>query len=102
MKKTIQSLVRHVLLFVAILVSFTRCGDDTPEIIEINPAFGEYISAFTSGVISKESTIRIRLIESNPNFSDNGEPLDDDLFDFSPSIDGEAYWIDERLSLIHI
>ncbi len=79
-----------------IITTFIRCGNDPNEIIEINPAFGQYISAFTSGVISSESTIRIRLMENNVYFNDSGEPIDKNIFNFSPSMEGNAYWIDER------
>lgn len=61
---------------------------------EMNPAFAKYIEAFTSGVISKQSAIRIQLAgEVNVTHAQN-EPLEEDVFSFSPSIKGKAYWVD--------
>ncbi|MBL4670402.1 MAG: hypothetical protein JKY30_14220 [Flavobacteriales bacterium] len=96
-----NSILQKGITFIIILTAFVRCGNDPNEIIEINPAFSEHISAFTSGVISSESTIRIRLMENNIHFKDDGEPIDNDLFDFSPNIKGDAYWIDERTIEFH-
>lgn len=96
-----NSFLRKGITLLFILTSFVGCKTNNEEIIEINPAFSQYISAFTSGVISSESNIRIRLMENNSHYSDNGEPIDQQLFDFSPKIDGEAYWIDERTIEFH-
>ncbi len=58
----------------------------------INPAFASYISAYTSGTISRESTIRIQLAG---NFGDSSKVgSETDVFEFSPGIKGKAQWID--------
>lgn len=65
-------------------------------IIKVNPAFKEYVSAFTSGIISTESTIKVRL---NLDIADSAmfeKPVTEELFDFSPDISGKSYWIDTR------
>lgn len=61
----------------------------------IDPGFIGYITAFTSGVISNQSTIKIRLTEP---FSGAmvGKEVDKELFDFSPNIEGNSYWIDDQ------
>jgi uncharacterized protein YfaS (alpha-2-macroglobulin family) len=51
-----------------------------------------FISAYTSGVISIEAPIRIRLAQEHEKFEQNSI-IEKKLFDFSPSIDGDAYWI---------
>ncbi|MGD1846000.1 MAG: alpha-2-macroglobulin [Salibacteraceae bacterium] len=76
------------------LLLVTCSGDKMPP--KINPAFSAYISAFTSGVISGESIIRIRLAEPYSGELQTDQPIDDDLFDFDPGIDGEAWWVDPR------
>lgn len=91
--------IKNIILAVLTL-AFIGCGNEE-EIIEINPAFSEHISAFTSGVISSESTIRVRLMKNSLHFKDDGEPIEKELFDFDPSIDGEAYWINERTIEFH-
>ena len=62
----------------------------------IDPEFSKYIESYTTGVISKESTIRIRLAGGVETSHVQNEPLSDNIFDFSPSIKGKAYWIDAR------
>lgn len=61
-----------------------------------NPEFSTYISAYTSGIISKESTIRILLTAETEVPVEIGKPVDKKLFSFSPSIKGSAVWLDSR------
>ena len=60
----------------------------------VNPEFGKYIESYTTGVISKESTIRIKLAGDVQTTHVQNEALSDDVFSFSPSIKGKAYWVD--------
>ncbi|MCX6257841.1 MAG: MG2 domain-containing protein [Bacteroidia bacterium] len=62
----------------------------------VNPAFREYISAFTSGVISTHSTIKIRLANDYCDTIAINSPAPSGLFSFSPDIKGSAWWIDKR------
>src|ERR1700743_271618 len=62
----------------------------------VDPAFSKYIESYTSGIISKEGTIRIRLAGQVPTTHVQNDKLPDGAFDFSPSIKGKAYWVDER------
>lgn len=60
----------------------------------MNPALAKYIEAYTAGVISRQSTIRVQLT-SNANVTHTqNEPIEEEIFDFSPNIKGKAYWID--------
>ena len=60
---------------------------------EIDKAFKAYITAFTSGEVSKKSDIRIEL--ANPVSPDAiGEPVDLDVFEFSPAVEGKTIWLD--------
>jgi uncharacterized protein YfaS (alpha-2-macroglobulin family) len=62
----------------------------------VDPAFSKYIESYTTGVISKESPIRIRLASQVQVTHQQNEQLSDDLFDFSPSVKGKAHWVDAR------
>src|SRR5579864_5981036 len=62
----------------------------------VDPAFAKYIESFTSGIISKDGTIRIRLSGDVPISHLQNDQLPDKTFEFSPSIKGKAYWIDEQ------
>jgi len=61
----------------------------------INPAFKSYISAFTGGVISRESPIQIKFVSEIAKPEEINQPVEKSLFDFSPGIKGTATWIDK-------
>jgi len=60
----------------------------------MNPALARYIEAYTAGVISKQSTIRVQLTGNVNITHTQNEALKAEVFDFSPDIEGKAYWID--------
>jgi len=62
----------------------------------INPAFSKYIESYTSGVISRTNTIRIKLTDEVQTSHAENEPVEDGIFSFSPSIKGKAYWVDAQ------
>ncbi len=63
---------------------------------EINPEFATYISAFTSGYVSSGSPVRIKFSSDLAGNAPLNTPLDKELFDISPGIEGEATWKDPR------
>ncbi len=65
-------------------------------ILESDPGFSKYIEAYTSGVISKKNTIRIQLASEVSTSHALNETIQQNLFSFSPSVAGKAYWTDER------
>lgn len=62
----------------------------------INPAFGEYISSYTAGVINSGSSIRIALSQDVVDSLAVGAPTSAKLFEFSPPVKGETVWLDRR------
>ncbi|TZF83653.1 hypothetical protein FW774_09255 [Pedobacter sp. BS3] len=58
--------------------------------------YAQYIDAYTSGIISKKSAIRIHLTGSVQTLGAVGEADKRELFSFSPEIKGKAYWIDAQ------
>jgi alpha-2-macroglobulin len=60
------------------------------------PKFNPAISAFTAGIISSESTIRVRLASDYSGEMNPSTPIVTTLFHFSPEIKGEAFWLDNR------
>ncbi|RFM35056.1 hypothetical protein DXN04_06565 [Chitinophaga silvisoli] len=78
-------------IFCLLLSCFSACKQSRKA---MNPALAKYIDAYTAGVISKQSTIRVQLT-SNVNVTHTqNEPVSEELFDFSPSIKGKAFWVD--------
>ncbi len=65
-------------------------------IIEHNSKFDPYISAYTHGMISKKSPIRIVFRQKMVEISKVNEKVDNDFLDFHPSLDGKLEWINTR------
>ncbi|MEO6302463.1 MAG: MG2 domain-containing protein [Bacteroidia bacterium] len=100
---------------------FSSCFQTKPKINTINPAFGKYISGYTSGMVSRKSTIRIELshgLNENKVASVTTTPdtsiantiaaaniltqlpdsaLLKDAFTFEPAIKGRAVWISDKV-----
>lgn len=58
--------------------------------------YAEYISAYTSGVVSKKSSITVKLTESTAASIKKEEIDATSLFEFSPSLSGKATWVDDK------
>jgi len=90
---------RYTLLLAFFVLLITSCKQKPGPVTEIDPEFTSYITAFTSGHISNEAGIRIRLAE---DFTAEGaevelnQSIEDKLFKFQPSLKGTAYFIDPQ------
>ena len=62
----------------------------------LNPAFGEYISSYTAGVVGSGSTIRIILAQDAVDSAAIGQETSVKLFSFSPALSGKTVWLDRR------
>lgn len=62
----------------------------------INPAYKEYISAYTAGYVSVESKIVIVLQEETIAEIEEGKEVDNTLFEFNPDIEGKLTWLDKK------
>ena len=64
---------------------------------EIFPSleFAPYVSAYTGGVISSNSTIRVELAQKQ-EIIELGAEAKERLFSFSPTLKGKTYWVDNR------
>lgn len=83
--------IAALLVCLATLSLITACNHTKKT---MNPAFAKYIEAYTAGIISKQSAIRVQLGgQVNVTHTQN-EPLEKSVFDFSPSIKGKAFWVD--------
>ena len=94
-----ESLKRLPILVLALLVcalSITLSSCKRKKIIEVDPEFAKYIEAYTSGVVSKKSSIRIQLATDAAATHTVNENIKEDLFEFSPAVEGKAFWVDAR------
>jgi len=84
----------RILLFLSVLIFHNSCKKESkPQTID--PAFAGYISAFTTGIISNQDPITVRLTEPREDVLP-GDIIEDELFQFSPSIEGQAHWVDNQ------
>jgi alpha-2-macroglobulin len=93
-KKIAIGAVGVAVFAVAIFYFTTGKSDKQPGYI--NPAFGEYISTYTAGVIPSASTLRIVLAKDVADSASIGQESSAKLFDFKPSIKGKTFWLDAR------
>ncbi|MCP4310628.1 MAG: hypothetical protein GY790_05150 [Bacteroidetes bacterium] len=87
MKKTIC-----ILLVISALAACTSKKTDIPH---IDPAFTNYISGFTSGVISASSNLTIQLV-SDISQAVREETLEKSLLECKPAVKGSYLWLDSR------
>ena len=88
---------RIVSLFIlSIGVFFTACKQKKEDkYTYVNPEYSTYISAFTSGDVSRGKAIKVVLTQPIDTSKFRiGEALSDDLFDLSPGINGIARYSD--------
>lgn len=83
-----------VWLFVATTLSLVACKNKTA--VSVNPEFAKYINSYTSGVVSKKTSIKIELATDASVTHTLNEALTENLFSFSPSVKGKAFWIDAK------
>jgi hypothetical protein len=91
--------IANVCLFISLvicLIFISACTATKQKLIDVDPAFSQYVEAYTSGVVSKKSVIKIRLAADAAVTHTLNETVKEDLFDFTPSVTGKAYWTDAR------
>jgi len=86
--------LRLSILLILTVILMPSCKKNVPH--AVNPAFRQYIEAFTSGVISTHASIKIRLTTEFVDSVLFNQPVEEKLIDFSPSVKGKLYWIDSR------
>ena len=79
--------------FLLFLLTLSSCKDDNG--FAVNPEFAKYISAFTYGVVSNQTTIKVQLVQEVAE-AKAGEEVKEELIEFSPAIEGKAYWLDKQ------
>ncbi len=85
----------RTLLCLTVILSLFSCSKKE-KWIDVDPAFGTYIDAYTTGIISKTTAVRIQLAADANTTHAVGEEVKESLFSFSPSVKGKAFWLDAR------
>ncbi|MCX6267440.1 MAG: MG2 domain-containing protein [Bacteroidetes bacterium] len=93
----------YVYLILAGIVGFSGAmlflahgGTGRHGLVRVNPAFRQYVQAFTSGTISTHGTIKVRLADDFADTVSFNTPLATAYFKFTPDIKGKTFWSDSR------
>ena len=77
----------------ALMVGLSACkGQRGAPQHDVDPAFGEYVAAYTTGLVSAQSPIRLQLAKPSPRFDGEGHEAPSRLFELQPSVKGRAVW----------
>lgn len=87
-KHRIADKLFFLLLTIAV---FSSCANSKKDIVP-SAEYAPFVNAYTGGVISQTSNIRIELTQDQPMVDLNNE-LKENPFSFSPSLKGKAYWV---------
>ncbi len=92
------SKLNHLLLlgFIFSLLTITSCKKTDYSAKSMPESIGTYIYAYTSGVISRGSEVKIRF--NAPVIAEDkiGSEVDKKVLNISPSVEGKASWEDDR------
>ncbi|HRF39099.1 MAG TPA: hypothetical protein PK198_09940, partial [Saprospiraceae bacterium] len=81
----------------AVISSTVSCTKKPDNISRVIPeSIGAYVYAFTSGMISKASHIKVQFATAAVEAASVGKEAAAGLISFSPGIKGKAVWEDER------
>ncbi|MFC4263530.1 alpha-2-macroglobulin [Ferruginibacter yonginensis] len=95
-KSNINIFTKLIVIFFGITIIAVSCKKSSNKWIDVDPAFAKYVEAYTTGVISKTSSIRVQLSTEAATTHTVGQPVDDNIFELSPSVKGKATWVDAR------
>ncbi len=98
MKFSFKQTLPHFFFF-ALLVLLSACNNEEQRAKPLPTGVNSYVYAYTSGVISKAASVRIRFAKSPVSDEQMSEPVDANLLSFSPAIEGEALWEDAQTLL---
>ncbi len=97
MKHINANKISKVFFSLFLLFVLSKCGTNKEaREYSFNEAFTPYIGAYSTGKISRQSTIKVRLNQNVVDQEKVGIAQLDKAFSFKPEIEGKSIWIDER------
>jgi len=84
------------LLAFSVLLILTGCGKKGNRADFDTPEFNPLISAFTSGVISSESSVKVRFAESFADSVVPNTPVKEGVMTLEPTADGTVWYVDQQ------
>ena len=100
MQKSIFLSAPFFLLFALVLLLFSSCKENTTTNIPKPPAeISNFVYAYTSGVVSKTTPIRVRFTSEAVAVEEVGKTVETNLYSMQPKVEGKAIWEDTRTIL---
>ncbi len=96
MNKRILSLSGIAILALATIIFGFIYFSDSKKVTADNPQFRKYISAYTGGMISKKSSIKIKLLSDVAEKIHQQGDLNNKTIKIDPNVKGKVRWIDEQ------
>lgn len=95
--KKIGIIAGAVVIIAGVVLTLFLSKSNKNESFAVDSKFNRYISAFTSGVVSKDADIKIRFNTPIVDEEACGPdlPINDKILVVSPSIKGKLYWLDQ-------
>lgn len=84
------------ILILSLVVGLVGCGKKQ-KTTHIDPGYGQYVTAFTSGVIAKQAPIKIQFAKDVSFSYTPDKAIEDGLLKFRPAVEGKAYMKNPRL-----
>ena len=82
------------LILLTVIAGFSSCKSNQKDIIP-SAEYAPYVNAYTGGVISQNSTIRIELTQDQPMVDLNQE-LKDNPYSIYNTFKGKNYWVSNK------
>ncbi|NQU34642.1 MAG: hypothetical protein HQ521_15540 [Bacteroidetes bacterium] len=96
MRKPVNSTVLKNLSLLLIFLSIISCVDNTPSMEEETTSSRilpkAYVNQVTDEYVGSTSSIQINFSADIELIVDGGDIIDEEIFKFSPSVDGKVYW----------
>src|SRR5690606_12578719 len=100
MKRSLLKLAAAVIsvLLIAGIAYYYFASSSRKQVLSsyVDPAFAEFVSSYTAGVIPAQGALRIVLASEAIDSSEIGSEVEAKLFRFSPATAGRAFWVDRR------
>ena len=87
---------KGTLLLLTVIFFNNSCKNKSRAWLDVDPGFSRYVEAYTTGIVSKTSSIRVQLAADAASMHTVGQTVTDKLFSLTPSVKGKATWLDAR------
>lgn len=85
------------LLCSVVAVLLSSCGKPNPKITDtLDPAYAQYVSSYTSGIISCKSPIVVQFNQDPLHPEQPGTNVAGELISLSPAVKGRVQWVDDH------